>query len=83
MMKNLVFIETYSRHGSGIIFPCKGKDKNSYIVITNYHVVRDLKESVSDIKDYVNLEIYDNRGRSIEKEYIKNIEIAYGEVFDK
>lgn len=82
MMKNLVFIETYSRHGSGIIFPCKGKDKNSYIVITNYHVVRDLKESVSDIKDYVNLEIYDNQGRSIEKEYIKNIEIAYGEVFD-
>lgn len=82
MMKNLVFIETYSRHGSGIIFPCKGKDRNSYIVITNYHVVRDLKESVSDIKDYVNLEIYDNQGRSVEKEYIKNIEIAYGEVFD-
>lgn len=82
MMKNLVFIETYSRHGSGIIFPCKGKDKNSYIVITNYHVVRDLKESASDIKDCVNLEIYDNQGRSIEKEYIKNIEIAYGEVFD-
>lgn len=82
MMKNLVFIETYSRHGSGIIFPCKAREKNSYIVITNYHVVRDLKETASDIKDYVNLEFYDNQGRCIEKEYIKHIEIAYGEVFD-
>lgn len=81
-MKNLVFIETYNRHGSGIIFPCKARKKNSYIVITNYHVVRDLKETASDIKDYVNLEFYDNQGRSIEKEYIKHIEIAYGEVFD-
>lgn len=82
MMKNLVFIETYNRHGSGIIFPCKARKKNSYIVITNYHVVRDLKETDLDIKDYVNLEFYDNQGRSIEKEYIKHIEIAYGEVFD-
>ena len=78
MMKNLVFIETYNRHGSGIIFPCKARKKNSYIVITNYHVVRDLKETDLDIKDYVNLEFYDNQGRSIEKEYIKHIEIAYG-----
>lgn len=81
-MKNLVFIETHNRHGSGIIFPCKSEEKNSYIVITNYHVVRDLKETSLDIKDYVNLEFYDNQGRSIEKEYIKHIEIAYGEVFD-
>lgn len=81
-MKNLVFIETYNRHGSGIIFPCKAKEENSYIVITNYHVVRDLKETSSDIKDCVNLEFYDNQERSIGKEYIKHVEIAYGEVFD-
>lgn len=81
-MKNLVFIETYNRHGSGIIFPCKAKEENSYIVVTNYHVVRDVKETSSDIKDCVNLEFYDNQGRNIEKEYIKHIEIAYGEVFD-
>lgn len=82
MIKNLVFIETHSRHGSGIIFPCRAREKNSYIVITNYHVVRDLKETDLNIKDYVNLEFYDDQGRSIEKEYIKHIEIAYGEVFD-
>lgn len=81
-MKNLVFIETYNRHGSGIIFPCKAEEKNSYIVITNYHVVRDLSETCSNIKDYVNLEFYDNNGRSIDKEYIKSIRIAYGEIFD-
>lgn len=81
-MKNLVFIETYNRHGSGIIFPCKAKEENSYIVITNYHVVRDLNRTSQDIKDCVNLEFYDNKGRSIDKEYIKSIEIACGEVFD-
>lgn len=52
-MKNLVFIETYNRHGSGIIFPCKARNPNSYIVITNYHVVRDLDENIPDVKDYV------------------------------
>lgn len=81
-MKNLVFIETYNRHGSGIIFPCKAKEENSYIVITNYHVVRDLNETSHNIKDCVNLEFYDNRGIKIDKKYIKSIEVAYGEVFD-
>lgn len=81
-MKNLVFIETYDRHGSGIIFPCKAKEENSYIVITNYHVVRGLNETSPNIKDCVNLEFYDNKGRRIDKEYIINIEAAYGEVFD-
>ena len=81
-MKNIVFIETYNRHGSGIIFPCKSEEENSYIVITNYHVVRDLYESSSDIKDCINLEFYDNKGRGVDKEYIKSIEIACGDVFD-
>lgn len=81
-MKNLVFIETYNRHGSGIIFPCKAKGENSYIVITNYHVIRGLDETSPNIKDCVNMEFYDNKGRRINKEYIKNIEIACGEVFD-
>lgn len=81
-MKNLVFIETYNRHGSGIIFPCKAKEENSYIVITNYHVIRDLNETSPNIRDCVNMEFYDNRGRKIDIEYIKNIELAYGEVFD-
>ncbi len=81
-MKNLVFIETYNRHGSGIIFPCRAKEENSYIVITNYHVIRDLNETSLNIRDCVNLEFYDNRGRKIDIRYIKSIEIAYGEVFD-
>jgi len=81
-MKNLVFIETYNRHGSGIIFPCKAKEENSYIVITNYHVIRDLNKTSPNIRDCVNMEFYDNKGRRIDKEYIKNIEIACGEVFD-
>lgn len=81
-MKNLVFIETYNRHGSGIIFPCKAKEENSYIVITNYHVIRDLSETSPNIRDCVNMEFYDNKGRKIDNKYIKNIEIAYGEVFD-
>lgn len=81
-MKNLVFIETYNRHGSGIIFPCKAKEENSYIVITNYHVIRDLSETYPNIRDCVNMEFYDNKGKRIDKEYIKNVEIACGEVFD-
>lgn len=81
-MKNLVFIETYNRHGSGIIFPCKAEEKNSYIIITNYHVIRDLGENCPEVRDYVNLEFYDNKGRNIEREYIKSVKVAYGEVFD-
>lgn len=82
MMKNIVYIETYNRHGSGVIFPCKAEEENSYIIITNYHVVRDLEEDSSEIKDCVNLEFYDDKGRCVEKEFIKSIQFAYGEVFD-
>ena len=41
-----------------------------------------MNETSLNIRDCVNLEFYDNRGRKIDIRYIKSIEIAYGEVFD-
>lgn len=81
-MKNLVFIETYNRHGSGVIFACRHGQENSYLVITNYHVIRDVDTSLENLKDYINLEFYDDKGRKIEKEHIKYIRAAYGDVYD-
>ena len=72
-MKDLAYIETFNRFGSGILFPCKCGKKNTCIIITNYHVIRDLKADGKDKKDDISLEFYDMFGKKVEKEHINAV----------
>ncbi len=81
-MKNLVYIQTFNRFGSGILFPCKYKDRNTCVILTNYHVIRDLKSDGRNKKEFINLEFYDMFGNEVKKEFIKAVYVEYGEVCD-
>ncbi len=81
-MKNLAYIQTFNRFGSGVVFPCKWRNKNTCFILTNYHVIRDLTADGIDKKEYVNLEFYDKFGKKIKKEYICAVYVAYGAVCD-
>lgn len=81
-MKNLAYIQTFNRFGSGVVFPCKWGNKNTCFILTNYHVIRDLTADGIDKKEYVNLEFYDKFGKKIKKEFICAVYVAYGAVCD-
>lgn len=81
-MRNLAYIQTFNRFGSGVVFPCKWRNKNTCLILTNYHVIRDLTADGLDKKEYVNLEFYDKFGKKIKKEFICAVYVAYGEVCD-
>lgn len=81
-MKNLVYIETFNRFGSGILFPCRCGEKNTYIIVTNYHVIRDLKANGEDKKQEISLEFYDMFGKKVDEEFIKAVYVEYASVCD-
>lgn len=81
-MKNLVFIQTFNRFGSGVLFPCKYGKKDTCLILTNYHVIRDLKADGEDKKEYINLEFYDIFGKKVGKEFIRAVYVEYGAVCD-
>ena len=86
-MKNLIYIETYNRSGSGIIFPCEYKEKNAYIIFTNFHVVKELSkvkntDGSRNLKNLVDLEIFDESENRIHKSLIKEIHLAHGFAFE-
>lgn len=81
-MKNLVYVQTFHRFGSGILFPCQYDNKNACIILTNYHVIRDLKADGKDKKEDINLEFYDVFGKKVEKDFIHAVYVAYGTVCD-
>ncbi len=80
MKKNVVFIETISSTGSGILYPCNYKNKKSntnyYIVFTNMHVLNDIHSKSKpdqNVKGLVFLHIYDDYGRLIEEDDILSV----------
>ena len=79
-MKNLVYIETFERFGSGILFPCRYQDKNTCIVITNYHVIQDLDADGKNKKEDINLEFYDIFGKKVKKDFINSVYVEYNSV---
>lgn len=81
-MKNLAFIQTFNHYGSGVVFPCKWRNKNTCFILTNYHVVRDLTADGTDKKEYVNLEFHDKFGKRIKEEFICAVYVAHGAVCD-
>lgn len=90
-MNCIVYIETAKRSGSGVILKCdceesekihKNEDEESYIVLTNYHVLQDLKEDESDQKKYVDLEIMDKDGNTISQQYISHVYFSSGNNHD-
>lgn len=81
-MKNLAYIQTFNRFGSGVVFPCKWKNRNTCFILTNYHVICDLTADGIDKKEYVNLEFCDKFGKKVKKEFICAVYVAYGAVYD-
>lgn len=82
MKKNVVFIETISSTGSGILYPCnynfknKKNNTNYYIVFTNMHVLNDIQSKSNpyeNVKGLVFIHIYDDFGRLIEENDILSI----------
>ncbi|MBU5477591.1 hypothetical protein KQI69_00030 [Eubacterium sp. MSJ-13] len=80
--KNIVLIETLNNIGTGLLYPCdyKGKetenDENvgdSYILITNHHVLGYLPKI--NIKDCVKLTFYDDWGNLIDIDDICQIKL--------
>ena len=90
-MKNYVQIQTSERSGSGVILSCEidqkkwGKikeDEKSYIILTNYHVIQDIKQDGKDKKRNVRLKIMDIRGDEIERKMIQHIYVESGNNYD-
>lgn len=88
-MRNIVYIETYKRTGSGVLLECDvysksaiEVDEKSYIILTNYHVIQDLNQDVDEQKDYIDLKIKDVNGEIVDPQFIKHIFIASGNNYD-
>ena len=66
--QNIVCIKTATQMGTGIIYPCDNKndfEKTNYIIITNYHLVKDLPKNGSELLLSVDFDIYDINGKLI------------------
>lgn len=87
-MNNFVYIETSKRTGSGVLLKCEcdkekcKEDEESYIVLTNYHVLQELEKSDNNQKKYIDLEIKDVEGEIISQKHIVSIFFACGNNFD-
>lgn len=68
--QNIVCIKTATQMGTGIILSCENKKnefgRSNYIILTNYHVVKDLPRDRNDLLLSVDFEIYDSSGRLVE-----------------
>lgn len=82
--KNVVLIETMDSVGTGFLYPCK-YEKDSYyqyfIVFTNSHVLHNIglnqgaAEPTRNYKGQVFLSFYDNLGKKVVQENIKEIRV--------
>lgn len=82
--KNVVLIETMDSVGTGFLYPCK-YEKDSYyqyfIVFTNSHVLHNIglnqgtEEPTKNYKGQVFLSFYDNLGKKVDQENIKEIRV--------
>lgn len=80
MKKNIVLIQTVENVGTGILYPCHydNAEKNckSYIIFTNRHVLDDLRMMEIDkknMKDSIILQIYDDSGKLVQKDFIRQV----------
>ena len=90
-MNCIVYIETARHSGSGVILKCdceesekvqKTEGEESYIILTNYHVLQELKADESDQKKCVDLEIMDTDGNIVNPKYISHVYFASGNNHD-
>lgn len=88
-MNSVVYIETAKRTGSGVILKCEYdndnlclKDEESYIILTNYHVLQDLNQNEDNQRKYVDLEIWDVNGDLVDPKYITQVYYASGKNYD-
>ena len=88
-MRNVVHIETFKRTGSGVLLKCDvdirdtmETDEDSYIVLTNYHVIQDLNQNTHEQKDYVDLKIKDVDGEFINSKFITHVFAVSGNNYD-
>lgn len=69
--KNVVRIRTLEGMGTGLIYPCYKDGRHGYIIFTNRHVLIEVEEE-TPIEEQVELKIYDDFGKEIKKEQMKN-----------
>lgn len=90
-MRNIAYIETVTRSGSGVVLKCDCDTKNgldisdnedTYIILTNYHVLRDLDANVLDHRKYIDIEIFDVNGKIIDSNDITHVYFASGNNYD-
>lgn len=82
MLRNsVVLITTICSSGTGLLYPCKYKKKtehvNYYIVFTNRHILKDIgdNEQNQNVKELVNLLIYDDTGKAVDRSDIEEIRV--------
>lgn len=82
MLRNsVVLITTICSSGTGLLYPCKYKKKaehvNYYIVFTNRHILKDIgdNEQNQNVKELVNLPIYDDTGKAVDRSDIEEIRV--------
>lgn len=78
LSKNVVLIETINNTGTGLIYPCHYNSiKNSYIVITNAHVLEGFTSENPDqnYKDELFIHFYDDIGNKIERNEVLEIRV--------
>lgn len=82
--KNIVLIETMDSVGTGFLYPCKYEKDSFYqyfIVFTNSHVLYNIglnqgtAEPTKNYKGQVFLSFYDNLGKKVDQENIKEIRV--------
>lgn len=78
LSKNVVLIETINSTGTGLIYPCHYNSlKNSFIVITNSHVLEKFTTNKSNInyKDDIFIHFYDDLGKEIDRDEVIDIKV--------
>lgn len=76
--KNVVRIETLYSIGTGFMYPCKirGGKNNSFIIITNSHILEDINENDEELMSKIYLVFYDDFGELVDKKYILSMKLC-------
>lgn len=84
-MRNIVYIATYKRTGSGVLLGCdlnfgfdRKKDEKSYLILTNYHVIQDIDQSIENQKRFIKFKIKDINGEFIDSQHISYVSVKSG-----
>lgn len=78
LSKNVVLIETIYNTGTGLIYPCHYNSiQNSYIVMTNAHVLENFTSECPEqnYKDELFIHFYDDLGNKIERNEVLEIRV--------